>query len=279
MSDPTDEMHKQARAQTDPLFFQDYLLAHGHNVDTKNATATFVRFGGRVYVCTCRHVVEILTNRQERGHSVFPTLALMVDRAMLPLSFFTPDGLQLGQYVPNASANGETVDIAIAEITGTYWDLLTSRKNKSAIDLDEWREPRWSQAQMLIAAGYPDEHKQSVSDSGEEKVIATLTLVAAAADGAISKFEPEVHMRSRLGEPHGYYFSGMSGGPMYVQQDELIIPVGILCEGWPATSNKPVIFKPNGTDILFDGQDIIVQGLTLTPSNFEKWLKARPVKG
>jgi hypothetical protein len=277
MSDPTGEMHKQARAQTDPLFFQDYLLAHGHNVDTKNATATFVRFEGRVYVCTCRHVVQILRNRQERGH--FPTLALWVDRAVLPLSFLTVDGLHLGQYAPDTSSNAEAIDIAIAEITGTYWDILSSRKNKTAIDLDEWREPRWSQAEILVAAGYPDEHKQSVLDNSEEKVRATLTLVAAAGDGAISKFDPEVHIRSRLSEPHGVYFSGMSGGPMYVQQDELIVPVGILCSGWPATSNNPVIFKHDSTDILFDGQDIIVQGLTLTPSNFEKWLRATPMKG
>jgi hypothetical protein len=27
MTDPTDAMHKRARAQTDPLFFHDYFMA------------------------------------------------------------------------------------------------------------------------------------------------------------------------------------------------------------------------------------------------------------
>ena len=52
------------------------------------------------------------------------------------------------------------------------------------------------------------------------------------------------------------------------------MPVGILYEGWPATSNNPVVFDETGTKVLFDGRDIIVHGLTLTPDNFVKWLKA-----
>jgi hypothetical protein len=262
-------MHKLVRAQTDPLFFEDYLVAH-HDVNTKNATATFVRLEGRVYACTCRHVVEILEKRKENQHSPFPMLSFIVNERMLNLSFFPAVGLQ--------SFDEEPIDVAIADITRTCWDLLTSKKNKQAVDLDNWREPRWSRADILIAAGYPDEHKRQIANANEEMVAATLTLVAAEIEGKIAKNQREVHMRSRLCKPHGYYFSGMSGGPMYVQQDELLVPVGILCAGWPATSNDPVRFDTNSTTVLFDGCDIIVRGLTLTPSNFEGWLRAAGLK-
>lgn len=155
MADSTDAMHKQARAQADPLFFQDYFLAHGHDVNTKNATATFIQFEGKIYAVTCRHVVEILQKRQQ--HSPYPSLALMVDRGLLNLSFFTADGLQTAMKLPKAATGEEPLDLAIAELPTSYWNILTSRKNKRPIDLDNWHEPRWARAEILVAAGYPDE--------------------------------------------------------------------------------------------------------------------------
>jgi hypothetical protein len=274
MTNPTDAMHKQARAQTDPLFFQDYFMAHGHDVTTKNATATYVQFEGKIFVVTCRHVVEILETRQQTQHSAYPTLALMVDRGLLNLSFFTADGLQSAMKLPQPAIGEQPLDLAIAKLSASYWEVLTSKKNKRPIDLDNWHEPRWARAEMLVAAGYPDEHKTIVMDNGQEKVGAPMPLVCAEIDGKIAKDEPQVRMRSRLDKPHGFYFSGMSGGPIYVQQDEALVPVGIIYEGWPQTSNRPVIFDENGTDVLFDNRDIIVHGLTLTPDNFTRWLKA-----
>ncbi len=70
----------------------------------------------------------------------------------------------------------------------------------------------------------------------------------------------------------------MSGGPIYVQQDETLVAVGIPYEGWPQTSNRPVVFDDSGTKVLFDGNDIIVHGLTLTPEIFDNWLKASGLK-
>ena len=274
MSDPTDAMHKLARSQTDPLFIQDHFLATGHDVNTKNTTATYVQFEDRVYAVTCRHVLEVLENRIETQHSRFPTLALVINRAVLNLSFFTVEGLKHSMVAPKTALGENPLDLAIADITGSYWELLKSRKGKAAIDLNNWREPRWARADTLVAAGYPDEHKQHLTIGGEENLAAPMTLVCAQINGEIAKDQREVRMRSRLEKPHGYYFSGMSGGPIYVQQDELLVPVGILYEGWPATSNNPVVFDETGTKVLFDGRDIIVHGLTLTPDNFVKWLKA-----
>ena len=278
MNQPTDAMHKQARAETDPLFFQDYFMAHGHDVNTKNATATYVQYEGRVFAVTCRHVIEILQERKRQNHSRFPSLALIVDRSLLNLAFFTGDGLHSAMKLPKSEAGEEALDLASAHISSSYWAILQTRKGKRAIDLDKWHEPRWAHAQMLAAAGYPDEHKTTMVIDGEQKVGAPMALVCANIDGKIDKRQTFVKMRSRLDQPHGTYFSGMSGGPMYVQQDEKLIAVGILYEGWPQTSNRPVIFDEAGTKVLFDVNDIIVHGLTLTPERFGDWLKASGLK-
>ena len=145
-----------ARSQTDPLFLQDHFLVGGHDVDTKNATATFVQFERKQYAVTCRHVLEVMV--------------------------------------------------------GAPCVLLAAQK-KGEIDRDR-------------------------------------------------KF---AEMHSRLEKPHGYYFSGMSGGAMYVIQDDVIIPMAIVFEGWPQSRNSP----PHPT---LNGNDIYIRGLTLTPVTFANWL-------
>jgi hypothetical protein len=130
MAYPTDAMHKQARAQTDPLFFQDYFMAHGHDVSTKNATATYVQFEGRLFAVTCRHVVELLEKRKQGQHSPYPTLALVVDGGLLNLSFFTAEGLQTAMNLRKVATGEELLDLAITELPTSYWEILTSRKKK-----------------------------------------------------------------------------------------------------------------------------------------------------
>jgi hypothetical protein len=159
-----------------------------------------------------------------------------------------------------------TVDLAIAEITGSYWDILTKYADKEAIDLDNWREPRWARAEMLAAAGYPDEHKYNTTIDGKDKLAAPLAFIAADKDGEIGRDCPIVQMRSRLEKPHGWFFSGVSGGAMYATQDERSIPAGIVFEGWPQSKKTP----PHPS---LDDRDIIVRGMTLTPKTFGQWVE------
>jgi hypothetical protein len=73
-------------------------------------------------------------------------------------------------------------------------------------------------------------------------------------------------MKSRLKEPHGWFFSGLSGGPIYVIDRDLMIPAGLLYDGWPQTrEDTHKEFTPN---------HIVIRGVTLTPANFESWLSA-----
>ena len=53
--------------------------------------------------------------------------------------------------------------------------------------------------------------------------------------------------------------------PMFVIQEERLIPVALTFEGWPQTKDDAP--HANLTD-----QDIMVRGLTLTPDSFRRWL-------
>jgi hypothetical protein len=212
-----------ARSQTDPLYLQDHFLFSGHDKNTRNATATFVQFEGKQYVVTCRHVVEVVKKRKGRDpRERYPTLALVVGRAIINLSLFTAEGMQYSLRTPEPDEGEEPLDLAIADIS-SRWKLLVEGKGKTTIDLDNWREPRWARAEMMLAAGYPDEHKESFPVDQEVMVGSPFVTVAARKKGEIGRNRRFAEMHSRLDEPHGYYFSGMSGGPIYVVQDDIII--------------------------------------------------------
>lgn len=252
-----------------PLFMQDAILIDGHDAKTRNATATFVTQGGRYYAVTCRHVIEIIKKRREKRRTPFPTLALPLQpKGFFNLDFVPVEGLKGELAFPHKGEGEETLDIAMADITDD-WDVF-AKQGKVAINMnaDDWHEPKWARATILVAAGYPEDRKRNVTrGDGEERVFGTFTFISAEQKGGITRADRIVLMHSTLNEPHGYFFSGVSGGPMYVQQDKLLVPVGIVYEGWPQSlSTKP---KEGLTE-----KDIFVRGFTLTPSYVTHWISA-----
>ena len=159
------------------------------------------------------------------------------------------------------------LDLAIADVS-QHWATLSKECGNRPIEIDRenWHEPRWAHAKLLAAAGWPEMGKRNVTANGKPRVRGSITLIIADVSGGISRHEDIILMNSRLDAPHGWYFSGVSGGPIYVIQGDLIIPAGLLYEGWPqAKDERQGELTPN---------DILIRGVTLTPSNFEKWLSS-----
>ena len=259
---------KQALSNCAPLYIMDAHLIEGYDESTRNGTATFVQLGGRYYACACRHMVEITQKRRESGRSKFATLALGYKQGFERLSFFTAEGLNDAVRAVPAGVNEEFLDLAIADIT-SFWDRFSSEWGSVAIEMDEdrWHEPRWARAELLAAAGWPEMGKRNVTtDDGRDIVRGTLMYTVAQVKGGLSRTDRVAMMESRLEQPHNWYFSGMSGGPMYVLQDEKIIPVALLYDGWPQ--------KLGDTHEKYDEHWIAIRGAVLTPSNFARWLNA-----
>ncbi|RWP54370.1 hypothetical protein [Mesorhizobium sp.] len=176
------------RRQTDPVWLQDHYLGTGHTEETNSATFTFIKRRGRIYAVTCGHVVDQLSNPVSVPDARLPTLALQIDRGVLNLSQVT--GIGRITHTTRAAEKNEThreIDIAITPLSESYWSILTKRKNKTAIDLDAWREPRWESVKMCVAAGYPNEHKEHLEVDGRDMVGASFMRAIAAVSSMLGR--------------------------------------------------------------------------------------------
>lgn len=269
------------RRQTDPVWLQDHYLGTGHTEETHNATFTFIKRHGRTYAVTCGHVVDQLSNPASVPGAHLPTLALQIDHSVLNLSQVTGVGrIMHATRATDKDGTHRDVDIAIAALSDSYWSLLTEKKNKTAIDLDAWREPRWDTVNMCVAAGYLNEHKEQLEVDGRDMVGTGFMRAIAAVSSTLGRDQKFITLSSLLDEPHGYFFSGMSGGPVYAAEgeedrfieDEELFPVGIIFEGYPGSGRGEALAGANPGAAFLTDRDIFFRALTLTPEAFDHWL-------
>jgi hypothetical protein len=268
------------RRQTDPAWLQDYFLGTGHDESTNSATFTFIKRSGRIYAVTCGHVLDGLADEKVVPGARNPTLALHLDHAALNLSYFVAVGkIEHTVKAPEAEGTHRDVDIAIARLSDNYWALLQEKKDKVPIDLDTWKEPAWDKVSYCLAAGYPDEHKSRVEDDRLGKVSAPFACVCVEVASPLARSRPMITLSSQLEEHHGYFFSGMSGGPVYAIEGDLneaedrdFFHVGIIFEGFPSSGRREVTDTDASAAFLTDS-DLFFRALTLTPEIFDDWLR------
>ena len=250
----------------------------GVSKSTASATATFVMRCGSPYICTCRHVVEAVFDGKTIPGCKFPTMALKVGRKVLNLSRMIGRKAELNFRSPK----DEKIDIAIAPLTEAHWKLLTNEKKKTAIDLDNWQAPDWSSVKWGLAAGYPNEHKTHTT-VGETEYIANQLITAVAEVSSDLPPHKRITLSSALAKPHSWYFSGLSGGPLYVVEgpeerdveDDALFPVGIIYQGFPSTYRPDVSGAPqrDPKQAFLNEQDLFFRALALTPDTFDEWLR------
>ncbi|WP_157649661.1 hypothetical protein [Burkholderia ubonensis] len=266
-SEAQDAAAKMARANTDPLFILDSMpqMFGGHDDQTPNGTVTFVRRGGQVYAVTAAHVV-IDGIEEAKSKVPSPLPQLISGRHLMPIGkVSTQNQLESAFVQPRAPwPEPSDPDIAIAVLKDAYWKELSSNKGKRCIDLDTWMPPQYTEAKLCMAAGYPTEHKSLADDMVRTGMLQAVAELQPGADA--SRF----FMHSRLDKPHNRFFSGMSGGVVYADQDEGdMVPIGIVYEGLPGGSKA---WEQRDDQAYFDGRDIVVKGLYLTPEIFDGWL-------
>lgn len=263
------ELNTFCRACSDPVYIQDYFLSDGHSEKTTNATATFIKFGGHYYACTCWHVVERMAGEGIQTDNDRMSLGLMVGKAIINLSSFHAEGLQTAFKKPNGVLANDKIDIGLANID-SCWDLLERDKGKVAIDLDHWEMPLWDDLEMCAAAGYPTEHKERSGEIVESPMTLTIAELGSTIDAIVQQFT----LSSKLEEPHGFYFSGTSGGPIIGCWDKEFQAIGLIFEGSPSSQKQ----QEDGFS-LAGSTDILIRGLLLTPDRFAEWLDSAKVAG
>jgi hypothetical protein len=170
--------------------------------------------------------------------------------------------------------------IEIVPLDPDTWNVLATQKSKSAIDLENWRQPDWSKVRFGLANGYPDEHKQHRSSNSVDQVANQLITVVAELASTHQSGQRTITLNSVLDKPHSWYFSGLSGGPLYVAEgrkereaeDDELFPVGIVFEGYPS-SGRPERGRARDASAAFlNEKDLFIRALALTPVIFDEWI-------
>lgn len=190
-------------------------------------------------------------------------------------------GVVLSVRTPEAGTHSDRADIALVLLDESNWNLLRERKNKVAIDLDSWREPDWSVVRHCLAVGYENEGKEAVRSGGSEKVATRMPeTMAELASPVPGRDTSRFTLLSILPSPHGYGFSGMSGGAVYaieesdtgMADEENLVPIGIVYEGFPGSTKEGGSNEEGSMGTIFNDRDIFIRALTLTPNTFDDWL-------
>jgi hypothetical protein len=208
----------------------------------------------------------------------FPSLALTINNTHINLSRMTANGPEPLMRAPGV---GSDPDIAVMPLDSGTWKVLETRKSKTAIDLDNWREPDWSKVRFGLANGYPDEHKKNLSTGSVDQVANQLITVVAELASVPQSGQRTITLSSALDNPHSWYFSGLSGGPLYVVEgleeheveDDELFPVGIVFEGYPASGRFDVGEGRDATIAFLNEKDLFVRALALTPAIFDEWIR------
>lgn len=264
----SDDLSSYLQACTRPLFLHDQFLKTGHNQDTQNATATFIKFEGKHYLCTANHVLQQLHNQDVMGQANKPVLSLIFGKTVMHLS--TDSSIWPNLYTPEVPFDNELIDVSIGLIE-SYWGAIESLGKKTTIDLDDWTAPPFQEKQTGVAFGYLNEHK-TVRDNMVDMLGAT---VVAEMRSSLTSKSREFTLCSTLEIAQGYTLSGMSGGPILLQaMDGGFHPVGIVQEATPSSA-RHTKEKGGFTTAL----DILLRGIILTPERFSYWLSLTPLRG
>ncbi|MBR9882378.1 MAG: hypothetical protein GYB21_01425 [Oceanospirillales bacterium] len=265
MSDEVKEYGKIVVSHCEPLYLSKHFMQDGHSAEKANGTVTYVKYKNVTYGITCAHVYF----HQKLGSSEEKILTVFGDRIVYQFGTHLSEGYRSHFRSLRASSNDtQNPDIAIVQLAEPYPSFHMHRKGKKAIDLDYWVEPNLKDVNIAMACGFPTEHK-SQNDS---TVSAKLAQVFAEPASSLNLERESFLLASSLEEDCTIYFSGMSGGPVYLEgaDGQEITLIGIVYEGSPGSSKE---WENRGNESFLTRKDIQIRAYTLTPEIFEDWLR------
>lgn len=265
MDDESKEYGKIVVSHCEPLYLSRHFMRDGHSAEKANGTVTYVKYNNAVYGITCAHVYFY----QNLGSSEERILTVFGERLVYQFGLHRPEGYKsYFRSMRSSPSDTQNPDIAITQLNEPFPSIHMGRKGKQAIDLDCWVEPSFSEAKMAMACGFPTEHKLQ----NDSVVIAELAQVFAEPASRLSPDRESFLLASSLEEDCNIYFSGMSGGPVYLDGagEGSITIVGIVHEGFPGSSKE---WENRGHESFLTKKDIQIRAHTFTPEIFDRWLK------
>ena len=173
---------------------------------SETATVCFIKFKGRTYAVTARHVIETLNGLAEREGNQFEGYSCVQSPGVaINGPFLTPP----------ANYPSPEPDIAICPVR----EELPGFINKTPFDVRPEEDAKWP-ISHAVAVGFPTAAKCDVK-SEDGSIRLALPCVHAVAEGINSTgSSDQVQFHSELSErPTLVSLSGMSGGPVFWSDD------------------------------------------------------------
>lgn len=252
-----------------PVFFHSAYMSDGHSEKSENATVTFIKYKNDIYVVTCNHVLEHLEQRREHLNDHGQTMMLLAKNVVIKLSAMNLNDptkqIDIFRKIRRKYLEVE-VDIVIGKLPENLWRVVQKNLSKSAIDLDCWEQPDLNNFKIGTAYGYSNEHKERVD--GEIKTYCVE--VTADIQSKLESDSVNITLFSEFDQPHGFYFSGMSGGPIILHTDTKSAVAAIIYEGQPGSRSE--ITQKYSSDSIFNQNQTLIKGVIINPYIFSNWL-------
>jgi hypothetical protein len=246
----SDDLSDNACKHCAPMFIIQQHIPMAPTSNDPSATLTFIRFRGRTFGVTCKHVVELLRNYiKESGnqfsHTFFIPLKkhhMVQDRFVIPAGdWITPEP-----------------DIAIRELDPEFPEYV----GKSALDIEACVVPPLSEVTFAIAAGFSDRMKEQIQEGLGYRI--SMPCVHAAAENRSDQGHSFSLFSELESTPAIRYLSGLSGGPIYWSNECAYGLLGITYESSPLEG------------ALAGGAAIHIKGHLADISTFERWASQVP---
>lgn len=254
-------LHKAAATHSEPLFLSPPWINGGHTMKKANGTITYISYKGSLYGVTCAHIYDYQFESS-------PPKWLTVhgqQRVIYQFGYFDQSGYKSMFRSPRLPG-AMLPDIAIIKLDEAFASIHMQSKGKVPIDLDSWVEPTWSDLKLPVAFGYPTEHKTESDGLLQTHLIS----VTAELPRPIEPNDESFIMTSSLEQESKYYFSGMSGGPVFCHfSNALPSIVGIVFEGSPGSS---IEWQNRNEESFYTRKDVQIRAHKLTPDVFQNWL-------
>lgn len=215
----SDDFSANACKHCAPMFIIQQHVNMAPTANDPSATLTFIRFRGRTFGVTCKHVVESLRNDikvsgNQFSHTFFIALKkhhMVQDRFVIPAGdWITPEP-----------------DIAIRELHPDFPEHV----GKSALDIEACVVPPLSEIAFAIAVGFPDRMKEQIQEGLGYRL--SMPCVHAVADNRSDQGHSFTLFSELESTPAIRDLSGLSGGPIYWSNGSNYGLLGITYESSP----------------------------------------------
>lgn len=245
-----DELVANACMHCAPMFIIEHRVGATPVANDPNATLTFIRFQGRTFGITCKHVVDSLQGRlKASGNRFSHTLFIALQERVIVQDRFV---------IPSGDWMLPAPDIAIRELRPDFPAYV----GKSALDIEACAVPPLSEVAAGIAVGFPDRATEGRAEGTGYRL--SMPCVHAVGENRSAE-GPSFSLYSDLDStPEIRDLSGMSGGPIYWSNEERYGLLGITYESAPLA------------DALGGHASVHIKGQHVDLATIESWVDQVP---